>query len=337
MNRAIFLDRDGTINEDTHYLSHPSQLKILPNSIEGLRKLQEEFLLIIVSNQSGVGRGYFTEKDLKKINNKLIKDLKSEGVKITKIYYSPYYKDSKIPKYREGEFFRKPNPGMLLKAAEEFKIDLSASWIIGDKETDILTGINAGLKGFIYINNGPKEKLTVKPTKIVKNINEAAEWILKKESKVLKNYNRLKEIVEKLRKAGKKIVTTNGVFDILHIGHIRYLNEAKEFGDVLIVGINSDESVKKIKGSDRPINSEFSRAEVLSNLRAVDYCVIFNETDPRKLLSIIKPDIHIKGGDYKLEDIIERKIVEKNNGKVIIIPFIKGFSTTKIITRIKGE
>lgn len=336
MNRAVFLDRDGTINEDTHYLSSPEQIKILPNTIEGLKKLQTEFLLIIVSNQSGIGRGYFTENQLKKINNKLLNDLKNEGVKITKIYYAPYYEHSKIPKYRTGEFLRKPNPGMLFLAQKEFNLDLSASWIIGDKESDILAGVNANLKGYIYIKNSKSfEKLNVSPTKIVSNLNQAAEFILKQESKIITNYDNIKSLVQNLRKQKKKIVTTNGVFDIIHIGHIRYLNEAKKLGDVLIVGVNSDSSVKLIKGKDRPINSQFARAEILASLKSVDYCVIFKEKDPKKLLSIIKPDIHVKGGDYNINQIIERKIVEKFGGKIILIPMIKGYSTTNIIKKIK--
>lgn len=151
----------------------------------------------------------------------------------------------------------------------------------------------------------------------------------------IKKVNEIAKISEDLKKKGKKVVTTNGVFDIIHIGHVRYLKEARELGDILIICVNSDSSVKKIKGSERPINDEKSRVEVISFLECVDYVTIFDETDPTRILSDIKPDIHVKGGDYKIEDIIERETVEKQGGKVILIPMVDGFSTTKIVGKIE--
>lgn len=150
----------------------------------------------------------------------------------------------------------------------------------------------------------------------------------------IKSIEKLKRIIENLKKQNKIIVTTNGVFDILHLGHIKYLQEAKKLGDVLIVAINSDSSVKQIKGPERPINNQEARAETLSALECIDYIVIFNETDPIKILSEIKPNIHIKGGDYKINQIAEKDIVEKNNGKIVLIPEIKGYSTTDLIDKI---
>ncbi len=151
----------------------------------------------------------------------------------------------------------------------------------------------------------------------------------------IKSIKEIEKICEEFRKKNKKIVTTNGVFDILHIGHIRYLEEAKKQGDILIIGLNSDYSVRKNKGPKRPINSEESRSEVLSALETVDYVVIFEEDTPIKMLSKIKPDIHVKGGDYDINQIVEKDIVEQNDGKVVLVPMIKGFSTTKIIELIK--
>ncbi|WP_408634693.1 D-glycero-beta-D-manno-heptose 1-phosphate adenylyltransferase [Pseudoleptotrichia goodfellowii] len=144
----------------------------------------------------------------------------------------------------------------------------------------------------------------------------------------------MKKKIEELKKGGKKTVFTNGVFDILHIGHLTYLEEARNLGDVLIVGVNSDASVKVNKGDKRPINSEKNRAEMLSGLKFVDYTVIFDEKTPEKLLDLLKPDIHVKGGDYKKEDLPETKIVEKNGGEVKILSFVDSFSTTDIINKI---
>ena len=152
----------------------------------------------------------------------------------------------------------------------------------------------------------------------------------------IKNIAELKKIVEELKGKNKKIITTNGVFDILHIGHIRYLQEAKKLGDVLIVAVNSDNSVKKIKDPKRPLNNENDRAEALAALECVDYVAIFNEENPIKILEEIKPNIHVKGGDYKIDQIIEKDVVEKHNGKIVLIPEVKGYSTTDIIKKISG-
>ena len=143
-------------------------------------------------------------------------------------------------------------------------------------------------------------------------------------------------IVNKLKKQNKKIVTTNGVFDILHLGHVKYLEEAKKLGDFLIVGVNTDKSVKINKGDKRPINDEKSRIFVLAALESVDYAFLFDEKNPIKWLEKIKPDIHVKAGDYKMGQIIEKDVVEGNGGKIAIAKALKGYSTTKTINRILG-
>jgi len=145
---------------------------------------------------------------------------------------------------------------------------------------------------------------------------------------------KLKLIVNKLKKENKKIVTTNGVFDLLHVGHVRYLERARKLGDVLIVGVNSDSSVKTNKGDKRPINNEKSRLIVLAGIESVDYVFLFNEKDPRKWLSELRPDVHVKAGDYKLGQIVEREAVEKSGGMVVIERMEKGYSTTALINKI---
>lgn len=140
--------------------------------------------------------------------------------------------------------------------------------------------------------------------------------------------------IRKLQQEGKKVVFTNGVFDILHIGHLTYLEEAKSMGDVLVVGVNSDSSVKVNKGDKRPINTEIFRAEMLAGLKSVDFTVIFSEKTPERLLDLLKPDIHVKGGDYRKEELPETEIVEKNGGEVEILSFVNNISTTEIINKI---
>ena len=145
------------------------------------------------------------------------------------------------------------------------------------------------------------------------------------------------ETVKSFRKDNekKKIVFTNGCFDILHVGHIRYLQEAAKLGDILIIGLNSDTSVKRLKGEDRPINSELDRAELLCALEYVDYVTIFDEDTPYELIKIIQPDILVKGGDYNPDNVVGKDIVEARGGKLELISFVDGKSTTNIINKIK--
>ena len=146
----------------------------------------------------------------------------------------------------------------------------------------------------------------------------------------------LVEISKKLHRQNKKIVFTNGCFDIIHAGHIIYLFDAKTQGDKLIVGLNSDYSVKRLKGKNRPLNPEKDRAVVLSALEPVDYVTVFDEDTPFELISAIKPDILVKGGDYTHDTIVGADVVEKNGGKVVVIPLLEGRSTTGLIDKIKS-
>lgn len=141
-------------------------------------------------------------------------------------------------------------------------------------------------------------------------------------------------IKDKIKADNKKIVFTNGCFDILHKGHAAYLNLAKSLGDILVVGINSDNSVKKLKGENRPVNNESDRAFLLDNLKSVDYVLIFNEDTPYNLIKKINPDYLVKGGDWKTEDIVGSDIVTSNGGKVISLPFVDNYSTTGILKKI---
>ena len=140
-----------------------------------------------------------------------------------------------------------------------------------------------------------------------------------------------------LRAAAQTLVFTNGVFDLLHVGHVRYLAEARALGDVLLVAINSDRTVRELKGEGRPITNENERAEILAALRQVDYVTIFDEISPRALISQLLPDVLVKGGDYNLDEIHGREEVEAAGGRVVSLPFIEGASTSSIIERMKRK
>jgi rfaE bifunctional protein nucleotidyltransferase chain/domain len=137
--------------------------------------------------------------------------------------------------------------------------------------------------------------------------------------------------IERLRQAGKQIVTTNGCFDLVHVGHVRFLKAAKKLGDVLAVGLNSDDSVKRLKGSQRPINNQDDRAEVLASLGCVDFVSIFDEDTPVEFIKAVRPNAHAKGADYKPSDLAETPVVESLGGEVHIIELVPGRSTTAIV------
>lgn len=140
-----------------------------------------------------------------------------------------------------------------------------------------------------------------------------------------------------LRAAGKTLVFTNGVFDLLHVGHVRYLTEARALGDLLLVAINSDRTVRQLKGEGRPITNENERAEILAALRQVDYVTIFDDISPRALITKLLPDVLVKGGDYNLDEIHGREEVETAGGRVVSLPFIEGASTSALIERMKRQ
>jgi len=156
-------------------------------------------------------------------------------------------------------------------------------------------------------------------------------------NKIILDHQQLKSRIEKFKQENKSIVFTNGCFDILHTGHVTYLAKAKELGDVFIVAVNSDASVRRLKGNHRPINKLEDRMFLLASLCFTDIVTFFEEDTPIEILKIIHPNIHVKGGDYKKDNLPEKTIIESYGGKIVLIPFVEGYSTTKIITKLKAS
>jgi rfaE bifunctional protein nucleotidyltransferase chain/domain len=152
----------------------------------------------------------------------------------------------------------------------------------------------------------------------------------------LQNLNAVAEIAARARKNGQTVVFTNGCFDLLHRGHVHVLRQAKAQGDILIVGINSDQSIKTIKGAARPILPETNRVKLIAAMEMVDYVVLFDDPDPYRLIDAIKPSVLAKGGDWSMDKIVGADIVTEHGGKISIIPYLQGFSTTEIIERIRS-
>ena len=151
------------------------------------------------------------------------------------------------------------------------------------------------------------------------------------------NLSELHLLRESYRQEHKMVVFTNGCFDILHAGHVRYLTEAKKLGDVLVVGLNSDESVRKLKGAGRPVNPEEDRAEVLAGLRAVDHVVVFAEDTAEEMVRQLQPDVYVKGGDYSLERLPESAIVASYGGRTVLVPMVEGRSTSNVIRKLQQQ
>ncbi|HWP24178.1 MAG TPA: D-glycero-beta-D-manno-heptose 1-phosphate adenylyltransferase [Candidatus Binatia bacterium] len=152
----------------------------------------------------------------------------------------------------------------------------------------------------------------------------------------LKSAAEVVAVAAEARRRGKRVVFTNGCFDVLHRGHVHLLRQARALGDLLIVGLNSDRSITAIKGPGRPIMDETSRVELIAAMEMVDYLVVFDEADPYKLIEAIKPDVLAKGGDWPMDQVVGADVVEKSGGRVVLIPYLEGFSTTKIIERIRN-
>ncbi|PYS76806.1 MAG: D-glycero-beta-D-manno-heptose 1-phosphate adenylyltransferase [Acidobacteria bacterium] len=153
--------------------------------------------------------------------------------------------------------------------------------------------------------------------------------------KLILDREELRRVRESLRAQGRRLVFTNGCFDLLHVGHVRYLEAARALGDALLVAVNSDRSVRALKGAGRPVLGERERAELLAALAVVDFVTVFDDESPRALIAEVLPDVLVKGGDYALEEIHGREEVERAGGRVVALPFVEGASTTGIIERIK--
>jgi len=327
MKKAIFLDRDGTLNVDSGYVYKVEDFLLHDGVIEGLQKLKG-FLFFIVTNQSGIGRGFYSEEDMHKFNSRLILELKKNDIEISQVYFCPH-----IPS--DSCNCRKPSSKYILDAKEKFDLNLSLCWVIGDHACDVNFAKNSGCNSvYLLTGHGVKhleEAKLVCPDYVAADMTQAADFINFKDYNKIISRDKLTGLINEIKKTKKRIVTLNGTFDILHNGHEKILLEARAQGDVLIVGLNSDSSVKSNKGPKRPLNNEFARAKMLARYNFVDYVTIFNEKTPIDLLEIIKPDIHVNGSEYG-ENCIEAETVIKNGGKIHVVNLLSGYSTTSLIS-----
>jgi rfaE bifunctional protein nucleotidyltransferase chain/domain len=211
-----------------------------------------------------------------------------------------------------------PEPDALLRLAEENGMELHASWLIGGAP-------DLGFRGVLDASLAP-------------SLGAALRTIQRADarSRIISDPERLERLGETLHQRGARVVFTNGVFDLLHVGHLRLLEQAKALGKVLIVGINSDDSTRAIKGPGRPVVPQFARARLLADLRFVDYCFIFTDADPIPTLELLRPDVLVKGQDYAGNQVVGARLVAGYGGRVVRLPIVRGSSTTATIKAISG-
>ena len=211
------------------------------------------------------------------------------------------------------------------RLAEDLDLELSASWLLlrpGEGQPTEET--RSRLRG--WRPDVPEGALR----RVLGGIDAAAS-----RSRVVTDFSTVEKRCERLRRSGRRLVFTNGVFDLFHLGHLRLLQAASALGDALVVGINSDESARRLKGHERPVVPQFARAEIVAGVRAVTFCVIFPQADPRELLRAVRPRVLVKGSEYSRAGVVGRELVERGGGEVVLIPHLPGWSTTATLRRIR--
>lgn len=328
---TVILDRDKTINEDPGYLNDASHVELMPGAAEGIALLNHFGVRIFVaSNQSGVARGLISLEQLAAVNARITELLQAQGAQIGKIYVCTHGDADNCD-------CRKPKSGLIRQIIAENGIDPLKTYIAGDRARDLECGREAGMRGILV--GASSEPMPANLAFRAADLREVASFVLEeifeRESRehVYADASAAAPLFDKLKNEGRRVVFTNGCFDLLHSGHVQLLAQARALGDFLVLGLNSDRSVSALKGPARPVNSETDRARILAQLPYVDAVVIFDEDTPVELMQKVRPAIHVKGGDYVKEKLPEYAVMQKLGGEIVILPFRKGYSTTSILAR----
>jgi len=363
--KAVFLDRDGTLVQERGYLKDPAHVALEQGAAEAVARLNRRgFAVVLVTNQSGVARGTCTEEDVAAVHRRLESLLEAEHARLDGVYYCPHYPEGVVEEYRKACSCRKPAGGMLLRAAEDLGIQIEGSYMIGDKLTDTEAARREGLTG-ILVRTGYgesewkaclQEPEPAKPDRVVLDLREAVDFVFWAERNLVSaepggkegeggpwlwstkwvSQAFLEKCLDVHRRRGQTIVLADGVFDLLHAGHVGYLQAARDLGDVLVVALNDDRSVRELKGAGRPVLPVEDRVEIVSALGCVDYCVVFWDRTVDRLLEFVRPDFHAKGTDYEEASVPERETVIRYGGQVRIVGPRKGWATTDLLERIRA-
>lgn len=347
--RALALiDRDGTLIEEKHYLSDPNEVVLHDRSVRAIKLLEREGVArVLCTNQSGVGRGFFTAGDVEKVHAHLQQLLAAEDAKLDAVYYATANPDSDEPDQLEARRMRKPARGMAKAARQDLGLESVPLFSIGDRLSDITFAHNCGGTGILVRTGYGKEceaqlaEESVHPP-IAPDLYDAARILLN--SLVLAEYpddvvlakklhspGQLRGIARRERSLGRRVVLANGCFDLLHGGHVSFLENARMAGDVLILAVNSNASIRRIKGEGRPILDEPARLQMLAGIRAIDYLTVFHTDTADEILEEIHPDIHAKGTDYKSDTVPERLTSKRLGIETVIAGAPKENSTRDII------
>ncbi|MBS0619714.1 MAG: D-glycero-beta-D-manno-heptose 1-phosphate adenylyltransferase [Spirochaetes bacterium] len=334
-NYAVVLDRDNTINADPGYLNDPAKVVLLPGAADGIQLLNRFGIRVLVAtNQSGVARGFISEPQLAAVNKRITELLAQGGARVEEFFVCPHDDTADCD-------CRKPKSGLIEQIFDKYRLTRAKTFIAGDRARDLEAGISLNLRGILVGGTAevPPENTVFRAPTLVELSSFVLETIFEDviAEKVFLHAEDFLPMLKNARDARKKIIFTNGCFDILHSGHVQLLSQARALGDFLIVGINADASVKRLKGESRPINSEIDRARILAQLPYIDAVVRFTEDTPLALMQLIKPDVHVKGGDYVKEKLPEYKLMQELGREIVILPFRKGYSTTKIIERMAAH
>jgi len=357
VRRAVFVDRDGTLIEDFGYLGDPDGVREIRGAREGLHALREAgYAIVVVTNQSGVARGVFRESDFRAVMEST-EHLLGPFDAVYACFHLP--EGTVAPWNRECDC-RKPLPGMILRAAEDLGIDLAASVGVGDSIRDIAAYRAAGVRPFLVRTGNGRENAPLlawqgfPDVEVVDDLREVAGVVLAPppepqdespgtsgepvpvSAPVVLDRAELARLLDVERSVGRTVVLANGCFDLLHVGHVRYLEGARSEGDVLVVAINSDESVRRNKGEGRPILPAAERAEMIAAFRCVDYVTIFDEPTADDLLRALRPHVHAKGTDWRAEDVPEAPTAREIGARVAIVGDAKTHSSSSLASRARG-
>lgn len=345
--RALALiDRDGCLIEDKHYLFDPNEVHLLPGAVKALKLLKEQKIArVICTNQSGVGRGIFPEQAIGPVHDELVRQLAQQGTELEAIYYSTFHSSATDPQYLKNPESRKPATGMALQAKAELGLQNAPCFAIGDKESDVRFGENAGGFGvLVRTGKGAEDEAQHKGSirfvcdtvydAAVEALHELLRQVFPNDTVYqakLKSASELAAIVKERGAKGERVGFANGCFDLLHGGHISFLENSRNAGDALILGLNSNASIRRLKGEGRPVLPEAERLQLLAALKPVDYLTVFYDDSADYALETIHPHYHAKGTDYRSDNVPELITTRRLNIPTVIAGNPKENSTRDII------
>ncbi len=320
--KTLLLDRDGVLITERDYDYTPEKIALLPGVIEGLQALKNEYQFFVVSNQSGIARGHFSVESTEAVHVKLKELLAAGGITLTDIVYCPHHPDDHCK-------CRKPATGMWDDLAARHGLNRSTTVMAGNRGSDIAFARNIGcFAAFV----GPDDASNPLPDVTVSDLRELAAFLKRRTdltAPVMPLLNAI-EFAAGLHAKGKKVVTTNGAFDLFHDGHRFLLEQSRREGDALIVGVNSDASVRRYKGPDRPMESQDIRARKVA--AHADAVFIFDDDDPRPWLPLIRPNVHANAETYG-KDCIEAGVLQDIGAQLVLVPVKKDLGSTSEILR----